>query len=68
MSKDFHRIEKGVSIVVGKPLTWLCFLTWILCCWCYALTCRFGMWLRQRFAKHKGPSKVASRAKASISP
>ena len=68
MSKDFQRIEKGVSFVIGKPLTWLSFLIWIMCCWCFVQARRFGTWLRQRLAKHKGPTKQPSRSKASASP
>lgn len=66
MSKDFQRIEKGVRIAIGKPLTWLCFLIWLTCCWCFAQTCRFGSWL-QRWTKKKSSARPASRAKATVS-
>ena len=62
MSKDFQRIESGVSIVIGKPTTWFLYLTWVVCCWCVAQSCRFVYWLRQRFAKRKGPAKPAMAA------
>lgn len=67
MSKDFQRIEKVVSIVVGKPTTFLSYLIWLACCWSFAQSCRFCTWLRNRFAKHKSSAKPTSRGKPSAS-
>jgi hypothetical protein len=67
MSKDFQRIETGVNLVIGKPLTWLSFLIWLACCWCFAMACRFGSWLRQSWAKRKAHTKPASRGKPALS-
>ena len=63
MDKAFHRIESGVAIVIGKPTTWLLNLIWIACWLCFAQTCRFVSWLRQRFAKRKGSGKPAAAAR-----
>jgi hypothetical protein len=62
MSKDFQRIETGVNLVIGKPLTWLSFLSWVMCCWCFANACRFGSWVRQACRKRKPYAKPIPQA------